>query len=407
MDMLHFAENHAAKPIFIVLSLFLIIMTIVLTVAQTSQSQNIRSSAAVELKNCAVSSGNIENDQEEKKLFKLINDFRKEKNLTELKFREDLNRAAAWHSKDMAKRTKLDHKDSAGRLDSERIRDCGYNAATQLTVENVALWPDADKVFTEWKKSDGHNKNMLCKECKEVGIARDKGSDDNWYWTMDAGMQGTSGAATATPTGTGEENPTATPTATDDPDPTGNQEPTETPEEDIPPALETLPEGTTGVLFQIEIPGIGENGNNEPRHPNREISVTVADSTAKKIEEVDATVSYNPETKLFTGAVALPKIESSGGYLVNVRTPFSLIQTITSGFVALEKGALVTLPEIFLPVINFTGNNTIGVTDYIAFRNCLSTNECGKREMDVNDDGEVDVLDHNIIVEVFSKVEGE
>lgn len=128
---------------------------------------------------------------EEVALLKLINNYRASKGLGKLVLSEKLTKAASRHSYDMATKDYFSHTSRDGAQFSNRIKAAGYTYNTNLG-ENLAagFWKAAD-VFNGWKKSPGHNKIMLGKTYKAVGISRAYSPDSSyrWYWTADFGGQ--------------------------------------------------------------------------------------------------------------------------------------------------------------------------------------------------------------------------
>lgn len=127
-------------------------------------------------------------DKEEAKFLELINDYRHQNGIKPLKQSEQLNRVAKWMSQDMASNNYFSHKDSKGGDSRQRMNSFGYVAAA--TGENIAAGNEtAEDTFQQWKKSPGHNKNMLDSDFNEIGIGRVYSGDSNykWYWTTDFG----------------------------------------------------------------------------------------------------------------------------------------------------------------------------------------------------------------------------
>ncbi len=418
--MLNFRKRTQSKQIFIFLSLALIMMTITLTVIQTKQTQDLQSSAASNLNNCTIASSKISNNADEKKLRNIINTYRKEKNLPALAFQEDLNRAAAWKSSDMIKTKDINHTDSARRNFPERIKDCGYHWSS--AVENLASTDPQNPqgVFDAWKKSSIHNKNMLCKECTQIGLATEKAANGEFYWTMTAGSPKTQNDTEPPP----PENPTnededeeEEPVDDEEIDDSTEDEPddeeeerqvaTPIPEVTLPPAPQSLPDGTTGILLHVAITGIGEEGNTQPRTVTRPVTVTIGKSTTDEGVTVNGSVTYNSTTNHFTGAIELPSSIQTGAYIVKVKTEYSLIQTVSSGFVTLTEKQTTKLPQVILDPVDLNEDNVISFVDVLRFRTCLNGQTCNKRESDLNDDGKSDLMDFNVFGAVFGNTRGD
>ena len=128
-------------------------------------------------------------DSEERAFCNLINAYRAQNKLPALKVSVKLTRAAEWMALDMARNDILDHTDNLGRSFSRRISAFGYRGSSR--GENIAGGTDgsAMAMFTMWKNSSVHRKNMLSKRYKAIGIGRAYAANTmlGWHWTTDFG----------------------------------------------------------------------------------------------------------------------------------------------------------------------------------------------------------------------------
>jgi hypothetical protein len=113
-----------------------------------------------------------------------INDYRAKKGLKKLKISTDLSEAAEAMAQDMADNPAAinhEHKDSKGRLPSERAALYGY---TDGVGENLAAgYETADKVYKAWKDSTEHNDNLISRDYEVMGVARVVTKNNyKWYW---------------------------------------------------------------------------------------------------------------------------------------------------------------------------------------------------------------------------------
>lgn len=98
--------------------------------------------------------------------------------------------AAKAHSQDMARRGKLSHKGADGSYPKDRARRAGYNP--RLASENIAAGHNnTSDVVTDWKKSRGHNENLLRRGAKHMGMALvyDPKVGHQTYWTLMIGIE--------------------------------------------------------------------------------------------------------------------------------------------------------------------------------------------------------------------------
>ncbi|OHE58326.1 MAG: hypothetical protein A2Z47_02330 [Thermodesulfovibrio sp. RBG_19FT_COMBO_42_12] len=100
----------------------------------------------------------------EKELLSYINQYRIKNGLDQIYFDITLGETAEIHSKYMSKKNELSHASFGDRFKKSR---------RSLCVENIGwnyMKPEAQ--FRAWKKSIGHNKNMLNEQIKRAGISK-------------------------------------------------------------------------------------------------------------------------------------------------------------------------------------------------------------------------------------------
>ncbi|MGZ3757377.1 MAG: CAP domain-containing protein [Mucilaginibacter sp.] len=103
-----------------------------------------------------------------------------------LTWNDVLESAALAHARDMGEHNYFSHSSRDGRSSGDRILDAGYSykGFKSYTVgENIAFGQeDIAEVMRGWFKSEGHCKNLMNPDFKEIGIAEyDK------YWVQDFG----------------------------------------------------------------------------------------------------------------------------------------------------------------------------------------------------------------------------
>lgn len=126
-----------------------------------------------------------------KRAQKLINDYRAKNGLKPLSIDPQLTAAAKAHSVDLAKWDRISHYGSDGSNPWDRVRRAGYKAS--LAAENVGTGQvTIEEVFRGWRKSPGHNKNLLLKDARHMGIALvyDAKTEFKTFWTLVLGAKG-------------------------------------------------------------------------------------------------------------------------------------------------------------------------------------------------------------------------
>jgi len=115
----------------------------------------------------------------------MINEYRRQHGLAPLTLNVLLTKAAKAHSRDLAKWDRISHYGSDGSNPWDRVRVTGYSA--RLAAENVGTGQLSIKeVFEGWKRSPGHNKNLLLRGARHMGIAlvRDPKTEFKTFWTL-------------------------------------------------------------------------------------------------------------------------------------------------------------------------------------------------------------------------------
>jgi len=114
-----------------------------------------------------------------------LNAYRESKGLQKLTYDERLNRASEVHARDLASAGILSHTGTDGSGHGDRIQLQGYYFS--IAAENAAAGQKSwDSAFESWKKSPGHNENLLRDDVSEFGLAfvSEPTSTLSTYWVM-------------------------------------------------------------------------------------------------------------------------------------------------------------------------------------------------------------------------------
>lgn len=148
--------------------------------------------AALLLPAAAAAAGSPGLDEEEIAFLVLINEYRAEHGLPCLSVSPTLNQAADWMSEAMGTLGFFSHNEPpcdedgcTGRDPFERMRDFGHVGWTAAAENIAAGYSSALAAFEGWKRSPGHNANMLSPHLTAIGIGRVEvpGSTYGVYWT--------------------------------------------------------------------------------------------------------------------------------------------------------------------------------------------------------------------------------
>jgi len=114
-----------------------------------------------------------------------LNSYRVSQGLPALIYSEKLNKASEVHAQDLASAGIISHTGTDGSGHGDRVQRQGYYFS--IAGENVATGQMSwDDVFDAWKKSPGHNENLLRDDVSEFGLALvyDPTTTYSTYWAM-------------------------------------------------------------------------------------------------------------------------------------------------------------------------------------------------------------------------------
>jgi uncharacterized protein YkwD len=100
---------------------------------------------------------------------------------------QKLNKAAAGHARDMARRKFFEHHGSDGSQPKDRVLRAGY--LPRLTGENIAYGPEsAEEVVAGWLASPGHCENIMDSRFQDIGVGLATGRKRaQIYWVQTFG----------------------------------------------------------------------------------------------------------------------------------------------------------------------------------------------------------------------------
>jgi uncharacterized protein YkwD len=119
---------------------------------------------------------------------RLISQYRADHGLKPLKLDPTLMKLAAEHAQRMASMDRMSHSLPGEGSFAQRIAAGGFQAS--MAAENVAAGQKTlAEVFAAWRKSPGHNANMLLPDVSLMGIAVavQPGGRYHTYWSLELG----------------------------------------------------------------------------------------------------------------------------------------------------------------------------------------------------------------------------
>jgi uncharacterized protein YkwD len=119
---------------------------------------------------------------------RLISQYRADRGLKPLRLDPTLMKLAAEHAQRMASMDRMSHSLPGEGSFSQRIAAGGFQAS--MAAENVAAGQKTlAQVFEAWRKSPGHNANMLLPNVSLMGfaVAVQPGGRYHTYWSLELG----------------------------------------------------------------------------------------------------------------------------------------------------------------------------------------------------------------------------
>ncbi|MBU3978703.1 hypothetical protein KKF69_00055 [Patescibacteria group bacterium] len=409
----HFYKNISFLwlPVFMGIILLIGFATSIISLQQTNniQAKAESSTASIDQKDCAVPSDQLQISSQEQKMLDQINAHRTQYGLNNLVWSDTLINASKWMSRDMLKNQYLGHTDSLGRDVKTRLSDCGYSTSISIAENLDSGVKDSTIIFQTWKHSPPQNANLLSDKFKEAGIAlASDPASDSYYWTLDLG----GGTVTMTPTPSIIITPTPTQAhSSPSPFPTNRPTPTSTPEPTFDPTPTTVPGFTPNPLdmqffVSAKVIGIGEDGNRNPKHFTRYVTVSIYDMDNKLVKEGNGYIIYDREN-LFRGIVHFGPVEN-GIYYIKILSPRMLKAIVEPAFRALDSKILNILPRVTLIQGDINADNVIDIADYNISLGCFQDKKCeDKNLIDFNDDGLTDIIDYNILLRDYWEWQGD
>lgn len=144
--------------------------------------------------------------------------------------------AAQRHAEDNARTGQLTHTGSDGSRVSDRVGRAGYEYSS--VRENIAFgYLSAKSVVMGWMCSDGHRKNIMSCDIKDIGVGLAQGSNGRWYHAQDFGCprggscscSGGTGSPSGATGSTAPEQPTSSPGTSGIPSSPSSEQPSNTP----------------------------------------------------------------------------------------------------------------------------------------------------------------------------------
>lgn len=368
---------------------------------------------------CTVSDEVLKISQEEQQMLDQVNAYRMQYGLSNLKWSDSLVKASKWMSRDMLTNKYLGHIDSLGRDLKARLSDCGYSSSN-LVAENIDSGQTAETTLAAWKHSPAQNANLLNDKFKEAGIAyASDPANDAYYWTLDLG----DGSYTTNPSQTPIPSPvltpilsptttiTPTPTQIITPSPTRRPNPTSTPRPTITPTSVPYPGFTpnpldTQILVSAKIIGIGTDGNRNPRHLTRSVTVEIYDMQNQLVKKGYGFIIFD-RMDTFRGIIHFGTVDN-GTYFIKILTPHLLKAAVMPTFQVLDNKRLNILPNVSLVQGDIDDDNIVNINDYNLALGCFQNKKCPDKDLiDFNDDMVGNIIDYNILLRNYWKSQGD
>lgn len=178
-----------------------------------------------------------------------------------------------------------------------------------------------------------------------------------------------------------------------------------------------------GVLnFNVFFEGIGEStkkaeknkfaNNTSPRHPDKQVELTIYNRSFEKIADLDGFVSYNSDQGIFRGIAYIEKPISDDKYYIKLRVPGYKDQMPETAQ-KIISGQANDLEDFLMQAGDINFDNSINALDYNIMKNCLTDTQTDNDNQnihsyrcDINDDLTVDQADLELLKNGLSGIIG-
>ncbi len=172
---------------------------------------------------------------------------------------------------------------------------------------------------------------------------------------------------------------------------------------------------TTFINLSVILPGIGENGNTNPKHATRSALLKVFDKNNQEV--LNQQIDLHFDGKVFQTVQSIDSQSESAPYYANIKLSNTLSKTIPGVFM-LTPGTTTTLPTVTLTSGDMNNDNTLDIVDFNLFISCVGEKDCPSKDAaNFNDDVKgtantadiqpnVDGIDYNILLRSFASRQG-
>lgn len=187
--------------------------------------------------------------------------------------------------------------------------------------------------------------------------------------------------------------------------PTGVPTPTVTPVPTTPPDYKPNPHDMQ-LFITAKITGIGFNGNHNPKHQTKHVTVGIYDMDNKLVTEGNGFIIYD-KLNLFRGVIHFGPVDY-GTYFIKILSEHMLRETVLPTFQILDPTRLNIMPQVTLLQGDVNDDNVIDINDYNIALVCFRDNKCeDKTLIDFSDDGVADIVDYNILLHNYWESQGD
>jgi uncharacterized protein YkwD len=161
------------------------------------------------------------------------------------------------------------------------------------------------------------------------------------------------------------------------------------------------------IFLAVKFPGIGCDGNMNPKHQSRRLQASIIDVKNKEIKVGTADLQF--DGSLFRGTMHLGKIPD-GIYSIKLSGVRTLQKVIEPTFQQITSTKLNIMPEVILRPGDVSEDNALTLLDYSLSLSCFQDKKCKADAtdfIDFNDSGAADVIDYNLLLQSFYSLSGD
>lgn len=170
---------------------------------------------------------------------------------------------------------------------------------------------------------------------------------------------------------------------------------------DVPEPWQYVPScNPTKIQLSLKLPGIGTDGNKNPRNPQRSMQVFLFNYFNQQIMQATSSATFDG-MYYFKGEGNFGTDLRAGIYFVKVKLDNTLTKIVRENATILAGSSFPAPPTILISG-DVNNDNSLDILDYNIFISCYGEKVCNfKQQSDFDDNASIEGVDYNILLRGF------